>query len=87
MLIKRIKCYLEAIKTYLKHGVWVPHVYRDTREKAIIVASRDSFRVSDSCWHIPGEQVYLDGCLIRSQCIYCGHKMLSWTRKYTEDEE
>lgn len=78
--MKQIKCYLKAFKDLFKLGVWIPHVYRDTEEPAIIIATAYSFRVADSYAHTAGETVYPDAILIRSRCIYCGVEHLSWKR-------
>lgn len=80
--LKRCVCYVKAFRDYLKYGVWVPHVYSDTCEKAIIIATRNSFRVADNYNHVPGESVYRNAGLIRSRCIYCGAEQLSWVREF-----
>lgn len=77
-VMKRIKCCLKALKDLFKSGVWIPHVYRDSEEPAIIIATAHGFRVSDSYVHTAGEMVYPDAILIRSRCIYCGVEHLSW---------
>ena len=76
--LKRCICFIKAVRDLLKHGIWIPHVYKDTYEKAIIIATDHSFRVAQDYQHVRGELVYKDAYLIRSRYIYCGKEDLSW---------
>lgn len=76
--VKRCFCYMQAVRGLLKHGIWVPHVYEDTYEKTIIIATEHGFRVSQDYQHSSAEKVYKDAYLIKSRCIYCGKEDLSW---------
>lgn len=76
--LKRCICYAKAVRDLFRHGIWIPHVFKDTYEKAIIIATDHSFRVSQDYQHLPGETVHKDAYLIRSRCIYCGKEELSW---------
>ena len=78
--LKRGICYLKAVRDFLKHGVWVPHVFGYTCEKTIIIATEHSFRVARSFEHTSEETVYKDAYLIRNRCIHCGKEELSWAR-------
>ena len=77
-MIGRIKCFLIAILDYIKYGSFTQHLFIDTEEPAIIIATDTSFRVSDNFQHEPGETVYPNATLIRSKCKYCGYESLSW---------
>lgn len=78
--LKRCLCIAKAVRDFFRHGVWIPHVYRDTYEKAIIIATDHNFRVSENYEHTADETVHKDAYLIRSRCIYCGKEDLSWAR-------
>lgn len=84
-IIGRIRCYGKAIWDLLTRGIWIPHVFRDEYEKAIIIATDKSFRVSDNYQHTPEEKVYAPATLIRSKCIYCGKEELSWMQGRPEN--
>lgn len=83
-MIRKIICWLKAIPFYLRTGLWVQHCYEDTYEKAIIVCTDTKFKASDNFFHTSGERIYPKACLIRSRCIYCGHKDVSWYKDYDE---
>lgn len=77
-MIKRVKCFLIAIIDFIKHGSFVQHLFIETEEPAIIIATDTSFRVSDNFQHEPCETVYPNATLIRGKCKYCGYESLSW---------
>ena len=81
----KVKCYGTALWSLLVHGIWVPHVFRDEYEDAIIIATDKSFRVSDNYEHTQDERVYAPATLIRSKCIYCGKQELSWMQGREEN--
>ena len=79
MIYKKIECLKIAISDYLKHGTWVQHLYEEVEETpAIIIATENSFRVSDNYQHEPNETVYPNATLIRCRCVRCGHEMFEW---------
>ena len=82
--IKTIKCWLQAIPFFLKSGEWTPHIYTCDYEKAIIIADKNSFRVSEGFDHEPGETVYNNACLITYTCKDCGHKTYAWYHSWAE---
>jgi len=83
--MKRILCWIKAIPLLLRCGVWAPHLYGyTTYERAIIVATDKSFRVAKDYKHEPGEKVYPDACLIKSQCVHCKHEDISWYHSWNE---
>ena len=58
-MINRIKCFLIAVVDFVKHGTFVQHLFvEETEEPVIIIATEDSFRVSNSFQHERGEMVY-----------------------------
>jgi hypothetical protein len=63
---------------------WVPHIYTCEYEKAIIIATDNSFRVSDNYNHKPNETVYENACLITYTCKECGHKSYAWYHNWDE---
>lgn len=77
-VFKRCICLAKAVGDWFLRGIWVPHVFEDTYEKAIIIATSHGFRVAHDYQHSPDETVYKDGYLIRSRCIHCGKVELSW---------
>lgn len=83
-MTKRIICYLKAIPFYLRTGEFIPHVFKDTYERAIVITDGRTFRVSENLEHTAKEHVFPNGCLIRSRCKYCGAEDLSWYRDYDE---
>lgn len=87
--LKQCICFMYAVKDLLIHGIWVPHVFKDTYEKAIIISTDHGFRVSQDYQHVRGELVHKDAYLIRSRCIYCGKEELSWAEdsRFLDREE
>lgn len=83
-MIKKLICYLKAIPFFLRTWEWVPHVYREEYEKATIISTDRSFRVSTGYEHSPGEKVYKNACLIRQRCKYCGHEKFGWYESWDE---
>lgn len=82
MNLKIIKCYIKAVLGFFKHGVFIPHIFRDVDcKKSIIIATDDSFRVSDNYLHEPNETVYPDALLVTSRCICCGKETQRWYRE------
>lgn len=77
-MIGRIKCFIIAIIDLIRYRVYSPHFYTQTEEPAIIIATDNSFRVSDNYQHTPNETVYPNSTLLHCKCKYCGHEMLSW---------
>ena len=90
MNLKSIKCYIVALIDFFKHGCFVPHIYKDVEcKKAIIIATEDSFRVSDNYEHTANESVYPGALLVTSKCVCCGKEMQSWYReswKYNKED-
>lgn len=90
MNTKIIKCHFKALIEFVKHGVFVPHTFRDVEcKEAIIIATDTSFRVSDNFQHKPNETVYSGALLVTSKCACCGKEMQSWYRepwKYNKDD-
>lgn len=84
-ILGKIRCYAVAIKDLITHGIWVPHIFRDEYEDAIIIATDKSFRVSDNYQHTPDEKVYAPATLIRSKCIHCGKVEYSWVQGKPEN--
>ena len=84
MGIKRIRCWLKAIPLWFRCGAWAPHLYKCTYEKAIIIATDKSFRVSENVWHDYGETVYEDACLMTCTCQRCGHTQYGWYESWAE---
>lgn len=82
--MRKILCWIKAIPFFVNSGIWIPHVYVADYEKAIIIASRHGFRVSDNYQHSPEETVHKDACLIRYKCLHCGHEEFSWYRSWNE---
>lgn len=79
MNIKSIKCYIKAIFGFFEHGVYIPHVFRDEEKtKGIIIATDNSFRISDNYEHAKNEKVYKNALIIKSRCICCGKEDISW---------
>lgn len=77
--MKRLWCCLRAIPYFLRSGIWCPHVYSDTdKSEGIVIASDNSFRVSNNYTHTDAERVYPKATIIRSKCIYCGKEDISW---------
>lgn len=80
-----IKCYAKAVQDLVVYGAWMPHVYSEgDYERCIIIATDSSFRVSKGLEHTSEETVHPDACLIRSYCICCGKKDLSWMPDWNE---
>ena len=77
-ILSRGACTIKAVPFLLSSGEWVPHVFSDTEEPAIIISTDTGFRVSRDLRHGPGETVHKNAVLIRSRCIYCGKEELSW---------
>lgn len=69
---------------FLRCGEFSSHIFKDTFEPAIIIATDKNFRVSDTLRHSQEETVHPNACLIKSKCIYCGKEELSWHRNYIE---
>jgi len=82
--MKRLRCYIKAIPLWLRTGLFVPHLYEATTEDAIVIASVDSFRISDNYNHANDEVVFKDAVVERCKCVFCGHETLSW---YVSREE
>jgi len=76
--MKRLICWIKAIPLWLRTGLFVPHLYEATTEDAIIIATDNSFRVSDNYNHSDDEVVYPHAVLERCECVFCGHKTSSW---------
>lgn len=83
-MFRKIICWVRAIPLWLRCGEFVPHVYTQEYEKANIIATDHSFRVSEGLQHTADETVYQNACLIRSRCKYCGHEDLSWYHSWEE---
>lgn len=83
-MIGIFKCFIIAIIDYIKYGVYVPHLYTQSEEPVIIIATDTSFRVSDNYQHTPEETVYPNATLLRCKCKYCGHETLSWINNNKE---
>lgn len=77
-MFKRIECFIRGVIGYIRHGAFVQHLYEETREPAIIIATENSFRVSDNFQHEPNETVYKNATLINLKCIRCGHTISEW---------
>lgn len=90
MVLKIFKCYLKALIEFFKHGVFVPHIFRDIKcEEAIIIATDNSFRVSKNYIHEPNETVYPRALLVTSKCMCCGKEIQTWYRepwKYNKED-
>ena len=88
--MKFMKCYFKALIGFFKHGVFVPHVFRDVEcKKTIIIATENSFRASDNYRHEPNEYVYPEALLVTSRCIYCGKEEQRWYKypwRYNKDD-
>lgn len=88
--MKIIKCYVIAFIEFIKHGVFIPHVFRDVECKnAIIIATDDGFRVSENYTHDPNETVYSGALLVTSKCTCCGIETQRWYKepwKYNKDD-
>lgn len=77
--IKEIGCYIKAIPFWIRSHIWCPHIYGETEyTPAIIIASKNSFRISKDYKHNENEKVYPKATLITSKCICCGKKEISW---------
>jgi len=83
-IINKLKCVFQGLKMWVRCGEYIPHIYKDTYEKAIIISSDTGFRVSTNFIHSGAETVHKDACLIRSKCIYCGKESLGWYSNYDE---
>lgn len=78
----RVVCWIKAIPFFIRSGIWCPHIYMEVkREKAIIIATSDSFRVSNNLLHNANEKVYPKATLITDRCVCCGKKNMSWFDK------
>ena len=84
--MKKLICWIKAIPLWLRTGEFVPHIYECCYEKAIIIATDNSFRVADNYQHTANETVYKDACLVRYKCIHCGHEDLAWYSNFEEKE-
>ena len=88
--MKIIKCYIIAFVEFIMHGNFSPHVFRDVEcKKTIIIATDDSFRVSENYIHNQNETVYPGALLITSRCVCCGKETQRWYRepwKYDKDD-
>ena len=82
--MRRIICWLKAIPFFMKTWEWIPHVYQEKYEKAIIVSTENSFRVATGYDHKPGETVHKNACLIRQKCKHCGCEKLGWYENWDE---
>lgn len=83
-LIMKLRCILRGLSMWLSCGEYIPHVYKSSYEKAIIISTDTSFRVSKNYIHSDKETVHKNACLIRSKCIYCGKESQSWYSNYNE---
>ena len=84
--MKKLICYIKAIPFFLKTGIWCPHTYIEAnREKAIIISTDNSFRVSKNLNHKENEKVHQNATLMTCKCKYCGEKELSWFDGNYED--
>lgn len=80
--MKRILCWVKAIPLFLKCGAWCPHIYKEvSREEAIIIATKNSFRVAKNFIHRDSETVHPKATLIRSKCECCGKEDFGWYDK------
>ena len=79
-----LRCLINGLISLIKCGEWIPHVYHSTFKPAIIIATRDGFRVAKDYKHAPDETVYPTACLITNRCKYCGKVMYSWHRYYNQ---
>ena len=78
-IFKRIECFIRGIDCFIKHGAFVQHFYKEVEETpAIIIATENSFRVSDNYQHESSETVYPNATLVKCECIRCGHIMFEW---------
>lgn len=79
----KIKCLLNGIKNFLKYGEFIAHIYKTKIVgKAIIIATKDSFRVSDNFEHSTNEEVFPNAMLIKNKCICCGKEEYNWVRDW-----
>lgn len=79
MNVRILKCYFIALIEFFKYGSFVPHTFRDVEcKKTIIIATDDSFRVSDNYRHEENETVYSNALLVTSRCSCCGKEIQSW---------
>ena len=76
--MKKIICWIKAIPFFIKSGVWCPHLYEESKEKAIIISTENSYRVSKDYIHRPNETVHPNATLIRYRCKRCGAEELGW---------
>lgn len=82
MGLKVIICYIKALKEFFRHGIFVPHVYRDISAKRTIIISTDTgFRVSRDWGHEPRETVHPNAILVTSKCTCCGKESHRWYRE------
>lgn len=80
MNFKRIKCFLIAVIDFFKYKSFMPqHIFvTEKEEPAIIIATDNSFRVSDNFQHSPEETVYPNATLIHCKCERCGYVTFLW---------
>lgn len=75
-------CYLRAVPLYLRTGVWSPHTYKKiSQEEGIVISTDNGFRISNNMLHKENETVHPKATIIKSKCIYCNHKEISWYDK------
>lgn len=77
--MNRFFCYLKAIPFYIKSGVWCPHIYEEVgKNKGIVIASKNKFRVSNDLLHEQNETVHPHAIIIKNRCVCCGYEEFSW---------
>lgn len=77
--MKKIKCFLIAIKDFICYGVWIRHLYADPEySEGIVIASDTSFRISDNYAHNENERVYKNAIIEKCRCRYCNKEHISW---------
>ncbi len=77
--MRKLICYLKAIPFFIRSGVWCPHRYKEeSKETGIVIATDNSFRISDNFLHSNKEIVYPKATIIRSKCVHCGNEDISW---------
>ena len=58
--------------------MWCPHIYKEIgTDKGIVIATKNSFRISDNYLHNENETVHPRAIIIRSRCTCCGREELS----------
>jgi len=86
MNIKKIFCYLKAIPFWFVSGIFCPHVFVNIDNFVRnVIATENSFRISDSFEHSEDERVYKSAIVSVAKCKHCGEISMAWTMLDVKD--